>query len=385
MASSEVFLNASRTVRFGQHSNAFGSLRLLFASLVIISHAPEIFHGNRDNEPLTWLFGSISLGDLAVDGFFLISGYLITASFLNSRTSYSYLKKRVARIYPGFLCAYFVCVLIVAPIGGATMPDSPGEFASVMVRALLLQPPDVGTVFNGTPFPFLNTSMWTISIEFKCYLLIYVIGLLGLLKIRKLILVAAIAFLIANMFVELDHQSFNMGITERPAPDVFSFSEWNTMLLGNKKGWLRLTAVFLTGSCIYHYRDMIVFKPIYIVISTALLALCLCFDWSAHLGVALFGAYLIFAAAEMNRGNVFSRINNETDISYGVYLYAWPVTKILFLFFPALSVPQVSLLTLVISYLLGWMSWMIVEKPVMMLLRAKSAFPVSVGDSNTVP
>jgi len=265
------------------------------------------------------------------------------------------------------------------------MPDQPGEFASVIVRALLLQPPDVGTVFNGTPFPFLNTSMWTISIEFKCYLLIYVIGLLGLLKNPKLMLIAAIAFLMANMFVELDHQPFNMGITERQIPDVFTFSEWNTMLLGNKKGWLRLTAIFLTGSCFYHYRYVIVFKPIYIVMSIVMLATCLCFDLTAHLGVALFGAYLIFAAAEMNTDNVFSRINNKTDISYGVYLYAWPVTKILFLYFPALSVPEISLLTLAISYLLGWMSWVIVERPLMTLVKPKNAFLASPKDSHTVP
>ena len=69
----------------------------------------------------------------------------------------------------------------------------------------------------------------------------------------------------------------------------------------------------------------------------------------------------------------------------GVYLYARPVTKILFLFLPALSVPIIILLTLVISYLLGCMSWVIVEKPVMSLVRAKNTFPVSVRDSHTVP
>lgn len=265
------------------------------------------------------------------------------------------------------------------------MPDQPGEFVSVIVRALLLQPPNVGTVFDGTPFPFLNTSMWTISIEFKCYLLIYVIGLLGLLRNRKLILLVTVIFLAANMFVALDHQPFDMSFTERPIPNVFTISEWNSMLLGNKKGWIRLTAVFLAGSCFYLYRDFIVIRVRYIVISIVMLAICLSFDQLAHLGVALFGSYLIFAVAEMNRDNLFSRINNETDVSYGVYLYAWPVTKVLFLFFPALSVPEVSLLTLAISYLLGWVSWIVVEKPVMALVRPTKTFAVSAGDSHTVP
>jgi peptidoglycan/LPS O-acetylase OafA/YrhL len=271
--------------------------------------------------------------------------------------------------------------LIVAPIGGAGIPDQPGEYASVLVRALLLQPPNLGTVFDGTPFPFLNTPMWTISIEFKCYLLIYAIGLLGFLQSRKLILFAAITLLMMNMLVQLDHQPFNMIATERYIPNVFSISEWNSILLGNKKGWLRLTSVFLVGSCFYHYRHLIIFRTRYILISIAAIAICLCFDWPAHFGVAVFGGYLTFAAAEMNRGNLFSRINNETDISYGVYLYAWPVTKVLFLFLPALSVPEVTFLTLIISYLLGWLSWVFVEKPVMALARSKSSFAAPVRDS----
>ncbi len=88
------------------NKNNFGFLRLLFAILVILSHAPEAIDGNRNREILTNIFGTLSFGEFAVDGFFLISGYLIYKSFDNSSSIKSYFYKRILRIYPGFIAAH---------------------------------------------------------------------------------------------------------------------------------------------------------------------------------------------------------------------------------------------------------------------------------------
>ena len=56
----------------------------------------------------------------------------------------------------------------------------------------------------GEMFPFLNASMWTISIEFKCYLLVIVMEYFGLFGKRHLVLIATAALLVIAIFLEIE-------------------------------------------------------------------------------------------------------------------------------------------------------------------------------------
>lgn len=156
----------------GGRNNNFGLLRLLLATLVIISHSPEILDGNRSREILTRAFGTISFGDFAVDGFFIISGYLVTKSFLQDPSVFSYLGKRALRIYPGFLVGFWLCVLLVAPfVSGSTRILSVSTLLQEFPNSIGLQEPLVKGVFPGMAYPSLDSPMWTIGFEFKCYIL----------------------------------------------------------------------------------------------------------------------------------------------------------------------------------------------------------------------
>jgi peptidoglycan/LPS O-acetylase OafA/YrhL len=137
------------------HDNGFGVMRLAFAILVLVSHAPELADGNRNREILTRIFGGLSFGEFAVDGFFVISGALITASWLNATSWRDYLWRRVVRIYPGFVVAFAVCLLIVAPLGGGTWPPL-SDVGHHLVSVLRLHGPGGGGAFQGQPVPDLN-------------------------------------------------------------------------------------------------------------------------------------------------------------------------------------------------------------------------------------
>src|SRR5476651_1893856 len=161
-----------------RRDNNIGVLRLLFASLVIVSHSPELVDGNRSREILTRLFGTLSFGELAVDGFFLLSGYLITQSFLKTSSLWTYFIKRIARIFPGYIVAFMVCVVGIAPLVGGVV-SSNFEAAHILTRAVLLLSPEVPGVFKGLHYSALNGPMWAIAYEFRCYVLTAILGTLG--------------------------------------------------------------------------------------------------------------------------------------------------------------------------------------------------------------
>ncbi|MDO6416036.1 acyltransferase [Sphingomonas sp. BIUV-7] len=345
-----------------RHNNAFGLARLLLAIAVVFSHTPEIIDGDRHREPLVYLFGTISLGDLAVDGFFLVSGYLITRSFLDHPKLGAFLLKRAARIYPAFTIATLISLAAGAPLAGARFFDITSSAGRLIARSVALQRPELPGVFAGTLHPSLNNPMWTIAYEFRCYLLIPVLGAAGVLQRPRAIFALAMILLAA----------FELG-------DAAYWRQVNAVLpssliwLGFFDQTLRFTGLFLFGALFFLWRDAIPFNCIGFALSACGLTLCLFVPALAEPGAATFGGYLLIGAAVSCRGQLFSRINNRTDISYGLYLYAWPISKLLLWSSPAMSIAVVNGVTVLGAALCGLLSWHLVEKPILSRWRRAGA------------
>lgn len=325
-------------------ANNFGSVRLVLAALVVVSHAPELIDGTRAREPLTWLFGTLSFGELAVDGFFLVSGYLIVASYERSRSVPAYLWRRILRIYPGFAVASLVCLLVVAPLAGGDL--SAARPLRALGRILSLSVPEVPGAFAGLPQPVLNGAMWSIAYEFRCYLLVAALGLLGALRHRGGYLAVLAVF--ATLYA--------MRTGTAGLPGLKS-------VIGYPPEAIRLTCAFLCGGAFHVFRYWIALTGRGAGIAGALLVPAMTIPALAEPALVILGGYVTFWFALVVKPNAISLAANETDPSYGLYLYAWPVQNLLVAGFPGLSPILGALVTLVVAGLLGLASWRLVERP----------------------
>lgn len=296
------------------------------------------------------LWNTLTLGGIGVDGFFIVSGYLIAKSFETSEGVLSYLWKRVLRIYPAFIVAFLICVAIVAPLADGN-PLSVGDWFRQLAHMFLLAPPEVPGVFNGMPHAALNGSMWTISYEFRAYLVVAALGVMGLLRQRYVVLVLAVALVVANGFQLVP-------AIKLPAAALFGMLDVNVRLVG----------LFLSGTCFYLFRDVIRYDW-----RVALAAAAALFGamFSIHLAepaIALLGGYLVFwFAFKAPLSAVSDRLRD--DVSYGMYLYAWPAQGLIIYYGWTSSHWVVTAMATLISVVLGFVSWKIVEAP---MLRLKS-------------
>ena len=82
--------------------------------LVVWSHSFALYFGSENREPISLLTkGAINSGKVGVYVFFIISGFLITQSYERSASALSYLRKRICRIYPGFIVATIICAFVI--------------------------------------------------------------------------------------------------------------------------------------------------------------------------------------------------------------------------------------------------------------------------------
>lgn len=334
-------------------SNNFGFLRLLLATLVIIAHSAEILDQNRSREILTNIFGTITFGELAIDCFFLISGYLILKSFLSSSTLKSYLMKRVLRIYPGFIVASLFCIFVLIPISGELhlITNTLKDWFSAVIRMLTLNIPQV----KNTQYPTLNGAMWSIWLEFVCYLCIPIVYIT---KFNKPKTYGILAVLMMSIFL----------ITQISGKNI-----WLPHVRLDLHHTSRLMCAFLIGGLFYLLRDKVIWNKPITIGCTLLLLISLNFKNTAEIGLMTFGAYLLFNFALNYKNRLLNSIGGKVDISYGVYLYAWPVQIYVIKYYPHINLYVLMLVALIGASILGYLSWSLIEKPFIQL-KSKLGF-----------
>lgn len=171
-------------------SNHFDLLRLVAAFMVLLAHCYPLYGIGKDAIAASngWLRVSAHFGEWGVAIFFVISGYLITASYLRRGDWRDYAICRVLRIMPAYAVVIALSVLVLGPLVSRlsfvdyfTTSQTWEYLRGVFPFALHYALPGV---FLENPYPLtVNGSLWTIPVEIAMYLLVGVLGVSGRLRI----------------------------------------------------------------------------------------------------------------------------------------------------------------------------------------------------------
>ncbi|HKP77570.1 MAG TPA: acyltransferase [Phenylobacterium sp.] len=294
----------------------FDLMRLVAALLVVVSHTFPL----AGQAPLR-IMGVEDLGALGVSVFFVISGYLVSASY--KRDSKSYLLKRILRIEPGLIASLLVTAGLLAFVTTAPAAEYWPQAALYVLRNALLYPAtyELPGVFQGLPMAgVVNGVLWTLRLEFTFYLVLMLIG-------ARPHWVLALAATCAVVFVAMSFAR----------PDWAQEKLTRIVFLGARNGLL-----FFAGAALQLSQRRV---PL----------------WLGGVSVAAF-PFLGPLALPTAVVGLARPGKLPADLSYGVYIYAFPVQQML------AAQGQLNVATAVLGVLpFAMASWFLVERPAMKL------------------
>ncbi|WP_218974890.1 acyltransferase [Streptomyces sp. NP160] len=335
---------------YDPRGNAFDVLRLALAGTVAVTHAMQLALGWQPT------VGGTEVGELAVDGFFVLSGFLITSSWLRLDSPGRFAWHRALRILPGFWTCLLVTAVVVAPLlavlGGGRAGDvltGPGSATTYVLHnaGLFMAQFGIAGLPASTPDPVVNGSLWTLFYEALCYAAVAGLGVLGLLRRRPLLVVAGVGAL-------------QLATTAQVVTGV-------QLLPGENLP--RLLLLFALGAAALLVADRVPVTPVALLVAGAsLVAGLLLLDDYRALGAPGFALLLLAVAARLPW-----RPRLRRDLSYGAYVWHWPVA-LLVLSTPLAGAPFVVVLGVVLAAtaLAALASWHLVESPALRLKDVRS-------------
>jgi len=337
------------------HDNFFTPLRLLFATLVVIGHAVIVALRDPSAEPHVFFHYTFSY--LAVNLFFIASGFLVTKSMLYRGNLAEFGSARFLRIYPGLFIHMLFVMVIIGPL--ATSLQWVEYFTHIdflkqpfVVLSFISAQMWLPGIFESNAEQMGSAPLWTLRYEIMAYIGTAIIFALGLMKKKWMVLaqfvLPSIAWVVAHVF----------GIYDD--------------LAGTFQNLLRFGIAYGLGAAIYAYRERLTFHAVGIPMMVFFAVLTSKFQ-IFEVTMNLMLAYMVMWAAYV-RIPKLNFLQNLSDVSYGVYIYHWAILQLFFMWFPDISPLGLLLITLPVSFWLAILSWHFVEKPMLSKKKSFSKF-----------
>ena len=293
---------------FDRRHNSLNAVRLAMAIGVIFWHSYPLTGNDITFAPLRQL-----VGEVWVDGFFAISGFLITGAWCSRPDVRHYIVNRLLRILPAFYACLLVTAIVIAPLGvflhggnwrNLVESSAPLEYIGSNLGVWIFRS-DIGGTPQGIPYPGTwNGSLWTLGWEVICYAGILLMGVSGLLRRISAIPVAfAMAFLVL----------FTSSFVDMP------------FLL---EAGSRFAVMFLAGALILQFQHRIRCSWPGVVLATVITVGAMWLP-DYRLAAALPWAYVVLSVGALVKYRPIEM--KRWDVSYGVYIYAFPLQQLLLL------------------------------------------------------
>jgi peptidoglycan/LPS O-acetylase OafA/YrhL len=335
---------------YDKNANAFDLLRLILSIFVVITHG-YLIGGYGANDPLEKIMNfksPFSLGTIGVMGFFSLSGYLITASFERYHNPLVFVYHRLFRILPGFWVCLIVTALFLAPatytfhnhtLFGFSWKDSLSYIQSNFF--VTIKQWSIGSTLERAAYKeSINGSLWSLFPELICYTFTFIAGILGVFRSNKIILLV-FCFWFFSLYVMKNH-GFNHG---------------PTFIMLNDLGRMQIYTSYICGCLLYVYSDSIIIDTRGVLFLLIVSILCLRFGGFSSISPLLISVIII-------RGFSSFTLKIRHDLSYGIYIYSFPLQQLLYgCFGSSLPVAIYVSFSIIGSCIFAFLSFILVEKP----------------------
>lgn len=332
-------------------NNNLDLMRLLCAYFVIYSHSFALSPSAGQEDFLSTLtgIGFIALSGVAVKTFFFISGILVTNSLLTTGSITKFVTSRFLRVFPAFFVVVVLSALVLGPLLStadfSTYISNPTTWHYISKTLSLNIQYDLPGVFESNAINAVNGSLWTIPFEVKAYFYLLVLYILSfpLGKYRNYFIgIISIAIILEPLT-----PFKGMLIAKSDNPSIYG-----------------LYPFFAFGCLLSLAKDEITIN-ICLPIAFFVIFMISKSDTYKIMSFYLSASTLLIYISSLK---IIMKVKVKHDISYGVYLWAFPVQQLISYLLPNSPYFNMSI-SLVAVTIIAYFSYILIESPSINLNR----------------
>jgi peptidoglycan/LPS O-acetylase OafA/YrhL len=322
--------------------NCFDFLRFFFAANILLAHLWEL----SQNSNLAFL-SHFSNSIIAIKGFFVISGFLVAKSFVNTPSLKDYFIKRAKRILPAYVVLVVLSVLIFAFFSSHDFADYFSDINTYkylgwnLVFMNFMQPCLPG-LFEGNLLCAVNGALWTLKVEEGFYIVLPLI-FYAIKKTRRPFLVLASLYVLSLFYWFVMDSYLNQPLLAKQLPGYLSY--------------------FVTGIFLFLNFDFVMkYKKTILMFSVLVLVSYYFSNFQTDVFYpAAFGCIVIIAAYNLRFLNNFGKYG---DFTYGLYIYHFPIIQLFrqYNLFERYNPFAMAIVVILITLFFAVLSWFLIER-----------------------